>query len=276
MRRWSVVLFIPLLASPGCWSAGGAAPVAGPATQATERQLASTYRAGPPGIDDDSDYDPPSPVLDTALYPFREIGKGMGEMFAWPAQAIEKLNGDTPRHAVLQMEDKNSADNRRNGLNRLLEWEYTHQPPYTKVYEGMASLDDDPTVRAAAIRACNRSRDHKATPVFVKALSDPNELVRLEAAKGLANLPDPNATGPLTALANNPDESRDVRIAATDALKYYRTLEVARVLSGLLADRDFSICWQARRSLVFLTHQDFAYDQGEWLAYFVGPQKPLG
>jgi hypothetical protein len=77
-------------------------------------------------------------------------------------------------------------------------------------------------------------------------------------------------------VANNPDEGLDVRIAATDALKYYRTLEVARVLSGLLADSDFSVCWQARRSLVFLTHKDFAYDQGAWLAYFVGPQKPLG
>jgi hypothetical protein len=276
MRRWSVVLLLPLVSVAGCAGLGVGSPAADPATPATEHQAASTYRPGPPAIDDDSDSDPPSPVIDTALYPVREIGQGIDHMFGWVAEEIEKLNGDTARRAVLQMQDKNSADNRRNGLNRLLEWEYTHQPPYTKVYEGMASLDNDPTVRAAALRACNRSRDHKATPVFIKALTDPNEWVRLEAAKGLANLPDPNAAAPLTALVNNPDESPDVRIAGTDALKYYRTLEVARVLSGLLADRDFSVAWQARRSLIFLTHQDFAYDQGAWLAYFVGPQKPLG
>jgi hypothetical protein len=197
-------------------------------------------------------------------------------MFAWPTQAMEQMSGDTPRHAIVAMEDKKSADNRRNGMNRLLEWDFTHRPPYTGVYEGMASLDEDPTVRAAAIRACNRSRDKRATAVFIKSLADKNEWVRLEGAKGLANLPDPNAAAPLTALANNPEENRDVRIAATDALKYYRTLEIARVLSGLLADGDFSVAWQARRSLVFLTHKDFGYDQGAWLAYFVGPQRPLG
>jgi HEAT repeat protein len=140
----------------------------------------------------------------------------------------------------------------------------------------MAGLDEDSTVRAAAVRACNRSRDDKATLVFIKGLADSSEWVRLEAAKGLANLPDPRAAVPLAAVANNGEENRDVRIAAADALKYYRTLAVARVLSSLLADRDFSICWQARRSLVYLTHRDLGYDQGAWLEYFAGPEKPLG
>lgn len=276
MRRWSVVLLLPLLGAAGCFSAGGAGLGAAPATQATDRQVAATYRPGPLAIDDDSDFDPPDPVTEAIVFPFSQIGHGFSEMFAWPVQAMEKLNGDTPRHAIIQMKDERSADNRRNGMNRLLEWDYTHRPPYTRVYEGMASIDPDPTVRAAALRACNRSRDKRATPVFIKALSDKNEWVRLEAAKGLANLPDPNAAAPLTAVANNPDENRDVRIAATDALKYYRTLEIARVLSGLLADGEFSVSWQAHRSLVFLTHKDFGYDQGAWLAYFVGPERPLG
>lgn len=276
MRRWSAVLLFPLLTCAGCWSSGGAWSSGAPATQATDREVASTYHADPPAIDDDSDFDPPNPVSDMIVAPFQAIGNGFAAMFAWPTQEIEKLNGDTPRHAILRMEDKNSPDNRRNGMNRLLEWDFTHRPPYTRVFEGMATLDKDPTVRAAAIRACNRSRDKRATSVFIKGLSDPNEWVRLEAAKGLANLPDPNAAAPLTAIANNPDENRDVRIAATDALKYYRTIEIARVLSGLLADADFSVAWQARRSLVFLTHRDFGYDQGAWLAYFVGPQRPLG
>lgn len=275
MRVRLAVLLIPLLACTGCFSGGGAWGGGAPATQATDRQLA-TYHPDPPAIDDDSDFDPPNPVTDILFAPFQLIGNGFSAMFAWPAQEMQILSGDTPVRALHQMQDKNSADNRRNGMNRLLEWDFSRRPPYTPVYEGMASLDADPTVRAAAIRACNRSRDKRATPVFIKALSDKNEWVRLEAAKALANLPDPNAAAPLTALANNPDENRDVRIAAADALKYYRTLEIARVLSGLLADGDFSVAWQAHRSLVFLTHKDFGYDQGAWLAYFVGPQRPLG
>jgi hypothetical protein len=71
-------------------------------------------------------------------------------------------------------------------------------------------------------------------------------------------------------------ESRDVRIAATDAVKYYKTVEVARALSGLVTDRDFSVAWQARRSLVYMTGRDFGYDEGAWLGYFAGPGKPLG
>jgi hypothetical protein len=275
MRRWSAVLLFPLLGSAGCAWFGDTPQTAPPATQAADRQVAVVVRPGPPRIDDDSDFDPSDPVTDTILFPFRTIGAGFSQMFAWPTQEIARLNGDTPHSAVQKMVDKKSPDNRRNGMNRLLEWDFTHGPPYTSEYEIMASSDDDPTVRAAALRACNRSRDKHATPIFIKSLSSPDELVRLEAAKGLANLPDPNAASPLTTVANNPDEDRDVRIAATDALKFYRTLEIARVLSGLLVDPDFSVSWQARRSLVFLTHKDFGYDQGAWLAYFVGPERPL-
>lgn len=286
MRSWSVVLLVPLLMAGGCWSAGDASPASAnvPATEATERQVAATALPTHPGIDDDSDFDPPDPMGEALLAPFRAIGNGFADLFAAPIRAIKQAQGDTPRRAVLQMEDKASPDNRRNGMNRLLEYPYTHRPPYTKVYQGLATLDDDYTVRAAALRACNRSRDASATPLFIKSLAEKAEgdkrqgaiLIRLEAAKGLANLPDPNAIPALTAAANNPDEDRDVRIAATDALKYYRMREVARVLCGLLNDPDFSVSWQARRSLVYLTRKDFGYEQGAWLAYFVGPAKPFG
>lgn len=279
MRHPLVVLMFPLLFVAGCQS-GGAAPSAAdtpaPATAAGEREPSAVYTRGTPGIDDDSDFDPPSPVTEALLSPFKAVGDGFSELFAGPVQAIQTATGDTPRKAVDQMLDKNSADNRRDGLNRLLEFPYTHAAPYTKVYEGMADLDKDPTVRAAALRACNRSRDARATPSFIKALSDPSELVRLEAAKGLANIPDANAAGPLTTLAVNVDENRDVRVASVDALKYYRTLAVARALSALLSDHDFSVSWQARRSLVYLSHRDFKYDEAAWLSYFVGPGKPLG
>jgi hypothetical protein len=260
----------------GCQS--GAGPSAGTASgrALSDSQATKPYVAGPIGIDDDSDFDRPDPVTNAILSPFRAIGNGISQMFEAPIQQIRTAQGDTARKAVLKMEDKDFPDNRRYGMNRLLEFPYTKRPPYTRAYEGLARLDPDFTVRAAAIRACNRSRDRNATPIFIKGLADKNDLVRLESVKALANVPDPNAVPPLMNLANNVDENRDVRIAAVDAIKYYRTLEVARTLSGILADRDFSIGWQARRSLVYLTHKDFGYDQGAWLEYLIGPGKPLG
>jgi hypothetical protein len=277
MRFGSVFVLSPLLLVIGCQSASnlpGGTGVSSAAPAGYDSTTASVPTA--PGIDDDSDFDPPNPITKAMFSPFRAVGRSVDGMFAGPIEFMQKTSGDTPRKAALQLEDKSSADNRRNGLNRLLEFSFTHRPPYTKVYEGMATLDEDSTVRSAALRACNRSRDDKATSVFIKGLSDPSEWVRLEAAKGLANLPDPQAAVPLAGVANNTDENRDVRIAAADALKYYRTLAVARVLSSMLADRDFSISWQARRSLVYLTHADFGYEQAAWLGYFAGPGKPLG
>ena len=42
-----------------------------------------------------------------------------------------------------------------------------------------------------AIRALNICRDATATSIFINGLKDDNELVRLESAKALANIPDP-------------------------------------------------------------------------------------
>ena len=39
-------------------------------------------------------------------------------------------------------------------------------------------------------------------------------------------------------------ESKDVRIAAADALRQYRTLDVARVLVTYLNETDFGVAWQ--------------------------------
>ena len=136
--------------------------------------------------------------------------------------------------------------------------------------------DDDYLVRAVAVRALNRSRDASATPTFIQALNDRSELVRLEAAKALNNLPDPNAGPPLVALVSSPTETMDVRIAAAEALRHYKRIEVARALVAALDDRDFAVAWQARRSLYRMMRTDLGYDQANWLAYITGPSKPLG
>lgn len=186
------------------------------------------------------------------------------------------FSGDTALKAALAMEDERFPDRRRRGINSLVERDYGRRPPYTKRYEEIAQADSDYLVRATAIRALNRARYRPATPTFIKALADAHPMVRLEAAKALANVPDPGAAAPLVAAVNNAQEDRDVRIAAADALRHYRQPDVARALAGQVGTADFAVAWQSRRSLTSITGRDLRYDQVAWLGYLNGPQKPLG
>ena len=192
------------------------------------------------------------------------------------ARTSDFIAGKRPGTYARMMENTESPDARRVGINRLVENDFAKRPPYTTRYQQIARNDEDPLVRAVALRALNRSRDRTATDLYVQLLTDPSELVRLEAAKALINLPDEAAIEPLIAVVNRDGESRDVRIAAAQALKHYPRLEVARALVGRLNERDFGVAWQSRRSLLRLTNRDLGYDEGAWLTYLTGPERPFG
>jgi HEAT repeat protein len=184
--------------------------------------------------------------------------------------------GKSPRKSAANMEDPYFPDERREGMNELVKRDFGRRPPYTERYAQIARSDNDWLVRASAVRALNRSRDRSAIPVFVAALGDKNDQVRLEGAKALIHLPDESAVTPLVRLVQNPDEYRDVRIAAAEALQHYRSLEAARALANNLSSRDFGVAWQSRQTLILMTGQDLRYDEAGWLAYLTGPEKPFG
>jgi hypothetical protein len=193
-------------------------------------------------------------------------------------RTFETFDSKLALRAARQMEDERFPDERRKGINKLVERDFGQRDPYTKRYAQIARLDPDYLVRVTAIRALNRSRYQPATPVFIEALTkDDHAKVRLEAAKALGNVPDPAATGPLIATVNKVGEDLDVRTAAADALRHYKQLDVARALAEQLGGKgDFSVAWQARRSLESITGRDLRYDQKAWLAYINGPEKPFG
>jgi hypothetical protein len=209
--------------------------------------------------------------------------------FDFIGQQIALSRGNTPARAAREMDDPSaSPDTHRQGIVSLVtQWNFTHRPPYTTRYKQIAQNDPNETVRAMAIRALNISRDKTATPIFIAALEDDSEIVRLEAAKALANIPDPNAIPALlrrlegkrdviAGTRTSNEESKEVRIAAADALRHYRTLEVARSLVNELDQRDFGVAWQSNKSLISLTGQNFDYDESAWLQYLTGPKKPFG
>lgn len=189
----------------------------------------------------------------------------------YPSKFIELFRRDTPSASAAALEDTKSADRRRDAILALVDRRFGKAPPYTTRYAQMARFDNDPSVRAAAIRALNRSRDGSATGVFVGALTDESPAVRLEAAKALSNLPDPAASPALLKMFQNTAEPLDNRVAAADALRQYRSLENARALVNVLSDRDFALSWQARQSLRTMTGEDARYDQAGWLNVLTGP-----
>jgi hypothetical protein len=206
----------------------------------------------------------------------QQTNQTMGKLGEGTQQFWDYLTGNTPAKAAKEMEDAASADERRKGINQLVTWTFARKPPYTTRYEQIAVQDKDWLVRATAIRALNRSRDTQATGIFIKALDDPNDVVRLEAAKALANVPDPKAVPALVKIVDDRQQNRDVRIAAADAMRHYKQLEVARALVITLGQRDFGVAWQSRQSLVTLTGKDLRYDEAAWLAYLASPGKPFG
>lgn len=208
-------------------------------------------------------------VLSVLWAPFKLLGQSIDFTFG----------NDKPSRAAKRMESPNSPDRRRRGINDLVRWDFALDGPYIKRYRQIAQDDPDPLVRATALRALNRARDPESRPLFIAALRArgvDNTPIRLEGAKALANLPDPNAPPELIRVVTDLEEDRDVRIAAADALRYYKSLEVARALIPRLTEQDFGIAWQSRRSLRRIAGKDLGYDEAAWLAFITGPDKPFG
>ena len=188
----------------------------------------------------------------------------------------DNLRGNTPGRYARMMEDPTSADNRRVGITTIVRNDFAQRPPFTTRYRQIFQDDPDPLVRATALRALNVSRDVEASDLYIKALADPDVLIRLEGAKALSNMPNPDAVDPLLRVLNAAEEDQDVRIAAASALRHYPRVEVARALAGMLETRPFGIAWQSRRSLKRITGVDYAYDNNAWLEYLKNPTQPLG
>ena len=187
-------------------------------------------------------------------------------LWALPARLYHFATGDNPLKWAKLMEDTRSPDNRRDGMMELVQNRFARKDPYTKRYAQIGNMDREYLVRAGAIRALNYSRSREGTELFLAGVEDAEAPVRLEAAKALANLPDERAVTKLIAHLQK-DDNKDVRVACADALRNFKTIDVARALTSVMLDRDFGVSWQARQSLVLMTGHDYRYDEAAWLDY---------
>jgi hypothetical protein len=206
-----------------------------------------------------------------------------------PRRVLSLYAGKTPGTYARMMEDDTSADARRLGILRLVaDYPFAREDPYVTRYWQIAQGDPNVSVRQAAVRALDRSRDARVVPLAIKYLEDPDAQLRLEAAKALANLPDERAVPALTRHMNGTielrgesgrlepqQEDRDVRVACADALRNFATKDVARSLVDVLRDKQFEVSYQAKKSLMLLTGHDYRYNAGKWREYLTATARPF-
>ena len=220
----------------------------------------------------------PAVPLDVPFFevPFYALGAATNFLIVQPiANFYDNFTGNTEEAARIKMFDPRSADSRRYGTFRVSDFYSARMDPGMRdIWANNARNDPDYTVRAASVRVLNRCRDAAHASVYVAALNEQQPLVRLEAVKALANVPDPDAVPALLDLLQH-DVSRDVRIASADALRCYKTDEVAHALILVLDDYDFGVAWQARQSLRLMTARDFQYNETQWLDYLAASSQPF-
>jgi hypothetical protein len=202
------------------------------------------------------------------------------KLFAGVTDQIQRvwywISGNSPFDAAKALLDPRYPDKRRQGIMYLSKRTWGREPPYTDYYAEMVRSDTEPLVRAIALRALNRARATDRTALYIKALDDRHELVRLEAAKALANMPAPEALESLIKRIRDEEEQIDVRIACADALRHYKRSDAAQALIAMLRQREFGLAWQARWTLRLMTGKDFGYEPAAWLRYLTDTDKPFG
>jgi hypothetical protein len=262
MRRWILLLVLPVGILGGC------------ATQDKEEKEPWTASRWKEAMKEDQERATSEDQKHSLIA--GPVEKGLDTIWEEIERIYGWITGDTPFNAAKAMLDPSFPDKRRKAVVYLSRREWGRQEPYTGYYEQMAKADREPLVQSIAVRAMNRSRYLKAEQTYVQLLEDKNEMVRLEAAKALANMPDPAAIDPLIRHLRNPEEDVDVRVACADALRTYRNLQAGEALVSMLKEREFGVAWQARVSLKLMTGKDYHYDQGAWRDYLTGNQKPFG
>jgi len=174
----------------------------------------------------------------------------------------------SPAEAAEMATDPYSAEKRYKGITLLSSADFGGQPVYIELY--IDNLDDsDASVRGASVRAIGRHGDPEHAPMLIEALSDEDDFVRLEAARGLQRIHSEDAIDPLLTLIDEAEEANtDIRTAAADALGQYRYKRVVLGLMGALRDSRLAVNSRVQHSLMILTGQNFGLDRLAWIDWY--------
>jgi HEAT repeat protein len=112
-----------------------------------------------------------------------------------------------------------------------------------------ALSDPDPLVRRQAAEALGKISDPRAVEPLITTLSDPDPLIRRQAIQALGKIKDPRAGKPLTEILIDTDEEPYVRATAAGALGRIEQATAVNALISALYDDNWVVRSRAVRAL---------------------------
>lgn len=182
----------------------------------------------------------------------------------------------SPEMAAQMALDPYNADDRAKGTMLLANAYFGGEDVYHRLYLERLE-DEDPNVRAAALRGLALHGQPEDVPAIVKHLADDNARVRLEAVRALQRIHNPVAIDALIVSTKQPvpaskertgDSEPDIRAAAAIALGQYADPRVVLPLIEAMDDPYLSVNLAAQQSLHTLTGEDFGLDRNAWVRWY--------
>lgn len=181
----------------------------------------------------------------------------------------------SPTEAAAMAVNEYSPDDRQSGILLLSNAPWGGSEVYVRMYR-LALDDEDAAVRTAAVRALGLHGSPEDAVRISEQLSDPDRLVRWEAARTLQRLHNSAVVAELIrSVDGRNEEEHQVRAAAATALGQYAEQRVLDALILALDDPDLTVNAAARDSLGVLTGEDFGYEPRPWVEFARGTPDPF-
>jgi HEAT repeat protein len=190
-----------------------------------------------------------------------------------PLFALKKMN---PYYQSKWQEDSKRGavfTERRVEMKRVREQIATMSPDeqarWSKIVASVYEQDTSPELRRDAVLALAKSNHPDAETALIRACSDKNDKVRLEACKAMAGRNSDTAAKMLSTIAQT-DKNMSIRAAAIRSLGTYESEEVKSLLRKALDEKSPAIQYSATVALKSMTGRDFAGDVESYKKYLDG------
>lgn len=170
--------------------------------------------------------------------------------------------------------DFSDPENQQRGITLIGIAPWGGGEEYLLLYRTCIEGPFDPLVKSAAIRALAHHGDPEDALIIASQLDHEVTYVRLEAAKGLQRLHDPDVADTIWEHLVT-EEEPSIRVELAIALGQYPRDAVFQALVLSLESRELAVNLAAADSLRTLTGQDHGIDTRSWLAWYDTTDDPF-